>query len=277
VAFYAGVPLLFSAYAAANNWQLIDRLGGTSAFLFYVAHALVPWLITGGMTSLVMRALRPWEPRPWVIMLIGSVIACGLAVPYTSWLNVEGHWFGVIQDPSTLRDPLRITTYFVRATAVWLAVNFVFDRFLGYPRYRYTLCPAQASTEPESDPQPTGDDATRAAAPAFLQRMRNAATLDRLIAIKAEQHYIQVITDGGSELVLYRLSDAVREVPLDCGVRVHRSWWISHNAVEAIHSSGKKMSVSLRNGLEVPVSIPYQALAKTVIRRGKLRDPAAAA
>ena len=273
-AFYLGVPLLFSIYAAANNWHLIDRLGAPEAFLFYAAHALVPWLITGGLTYLTMQALRRWQPRPSIIMLIGSILACLVTIPYTRWLSSGSPFFGVVQPTSTLDDAWRIAVYLTRATMVWLAVNFVFDRFLGYPRYRYTMAVSEGHTPPSSAPDPVANgNGPTAVHPVFMQRMTKSVTLEGLIAIKAEQHYIQVITDNGSELVLYRLSDAVREMPLDYGVQVHRSWWVSRAAVTAVQASGKRVTIVLRNRLEVPVSAPYQALAKTVVGYGMNQAP----
>jgi DNA-binding LytR/AlgR family response regulator len=97
-----------------------------------------------------------------------------------------------------------------------------------------------------------------------MARLTRPADLDSLLAIHAEQHYIQVITRAGQELVLYRLSDAVSQLPDVLGIQVHRSWWVSRQAIESVRTSGRKMHIRLCNGLEVPVSAPYQALARRI-------------
>ncbi|MBX3498214.1 MAG: LytTR family transcriptional regulator DNA-binding domain-containing protein [Alphaproteobacteria bacterium] len=59
---------------------------------------------------------------------------------------------------------------------------------------------------------------------------------------------MRIHTAIGSDLILLRLRDAVAEL------QVHRSWWVAHGAVQAANRDGQKLTLILRNGLEVPVS-----------------------
>ncbi|WP_396595682.1 LytTR family DNA-binding domain-containing protein [Brevundimonas sp. R86498] len=38
------------------------------------------------------------------------------------------------------------------------------------------------------------------------------------------------------------------------GLRVHRSWWVARDAVEAVVPAGRQLRLRLRGGLDAPVS-----------------------
>lgn len=86
-------------------------------------------------------------------------------------------------------------------------------------------------------------------------RLRQA----RLIAIEAEDHYLRIHTDAGSDLVLMRMVDACAVLPAEAGARVHRSWWAARGAVERLARREGKAELSLQGGLTVPVSRAMQA------------------
>jgi len=76
-------------------------------------------------------------------------------------------------------------------------------------------------------------------------------------AISAEDHYINVITPNGTEMTLYRFSDALKDLPEATGFRVHRSHWVSRKALSALKREGKKTFAVLPNGQTLPVSSRY--------------------
>ena len=75
-----------------------------------------------------------------------------------------------------------------------------------------------------------------------------------VIALQGEDHYVRVHTALGSELLLMRLSDAIDGLDGVAGERVQRSWWVARVAVGAVHVDGRRVSLTLTNGLDVPVS-----------------------
>ncbi|MCK6370684.1 MAG: LytTR family transcriptional regulator [Gammaproteobacteria bacterium] len=281
---YVGIPLALCLYLSFNNWQLLDALGFWSTLGFYAAHAAVPWAVTALLTWGLYRALARWTPGLGVVTTLGSLLACVLVVPYTAWLMSA--WGGgaaaeVLRTQAALGWSWGgLAAYAARATLLWVGVNFLFDRFLGYPRYRYAGQPdprtAQvtlslpastvAAIDSRQTPHPPGSPEAQAL-PGFMERLKKPASLDMLLAIRAEQHYLRVITQAGSELVLYRLSDALRELPPDLGVQVHRSWWVRASAIETVEGQGKKVALVLSSGERVPVSAPYQALVRSIVDR----------
>ena len=85
----------------------------------------------------------------------------------------------------------------------------------------------------------------------------------RLIAIEAEDHYVRVHTDTGSELVTMRFSDALEELARAYGYRVHRSWWVIGAAIEGVRWTRAGGEVRLTGGIVAPVSRAYVAGLKS--------------
>lgn len=79
----------------------------------------------------------------------------------------------------------------------------------------------------------------------------------RLIAIEAEDHYVRVHTDAGSELLLMRFSEAVDELAQAYGYRLHRSWWVAAEAIEAVRWRRGVGEARLAGGITAPVSRSY--------------------
>ena len=84
-----------------------------------------------------------------------------------------------------------------------------------------------------------------------LSAKRRAA---RLIAVEAEDHYVRVHTDAGSELVGMRFAEAMAELALAHGYRLHRSWWAAADAIEAVKWKRGSGEARLAGGLVAPVS-----------------------
>lgn len=95
------------------------------------------------------------------------------------------------------------------------------------------------------------------AVPSPLVARLPAAVRGRIVCLEMEDHYVRVHTDRGSALVLLRLSDAIAEVCPARGQQVHRSWWVSDEAVEGFERVGRVGAVVLSNGVRAPVSQRY--------------------
>lgn len=118
--------------------------------------------------------------------------------------------------------------------------------------------PAPPLAEPAAPAAPgAGTDAPPALPPLpelvaekLPARLRQA----RVIAIEAEDHYLRIHTEAGSDLVLMRMTDACALLGEAAGLRVHRSWWVARGAIEARARRSGKLELALVGGLVVPVS-----------------------
>ncbi len=77
---------------------------------------------------------------------------------------------------------------------------------------------------------------------------------DHILALSVEDHYVRVHAPDHSEMLLMRLTDAIREVAELEGLQVHRSWWVAKDAIQSTKRDGRNLRLILSNGLEVPVS-----------------------
>jgi hypothetical protein len=282
IAFYLGVPVVVAIYGALNNWTLLASTGYPSTLAFYAAHALIPWWMTCLSTSLAMWGLRSVKPPPVVLMAIGALVGGFIALPYSNWLT--GLFSGMWQDASLSQElaplfSMEFWRYIIRATIVWFAINFAFDRFLGLPRYRYVIPRGYDFHDRPRDPgsdstnhteEGSADEQAARSLPGFADRIPAALTPDDILAVKAEQHYIRVYTPTQEYMVLYRFSDALRDLEPERGLQVHRSYWISKTAIDMIRPSAKKFSIRLKTGTSIPVSTPYHGIVREFARANQI-------
>lgn len=80
----------------------------------------------------------------------------------------------------------------------------------------------------------------------------------RLLCLEMQDHYLKVHHSGGSEMILCRMEDAARELN-GLGRRVHRSWWVAADAVEAVERKGQRTLLRLSEGRRVPVGRSYRS------------------
>ncbi|WP_167766835.1 LytTR family DNA-binding domain-containing protein [Jannaschia formosa] len=208
------------ALAILGPFGLNDLLTPPGRFAYWLA-------MTGGTYAAGLlanlwleRALPkrlPAAPR-WVLGGLGT----GLAVlPVVAALNLLtfGYW------PDLAGWAVLVPQVFGLA----FVVNTVFD----------LLTPALPEAEP--------------ARPALLDRLPPPKR-GPILSLSAQDHYTEVATEAGRELVLIRLADATREAAPTEGLKVHRSHWVAHAAIASARRDGDRAIVTLRSGAEIPVS-----------------------
>ena len=98
--------------------------------------ALLPWWITCVSTTSLKLALARWKP-PWLmLLLLGHIVGCLLVLPYSNWLTglYEVRWPALeMGGEFALTFSNEFWMYLLRAGAIWIGINFVFDRFVGLP------------------------------------------------------------------------------------------------------------------------------------------------
>jgi len=96
----------------------------------------------------------------------------------------------------------------------------------------------------------------------FLTRLPGKYAHADLYAVSSEDHYLRIHTSLGEEMILMRLSDAMRELGDYEGLQTHRSWWVAkEGVVEKKSENGKKLLV-LKSGSEAPVSRSFASAVK---------------
>lgn len=125
-----------------------------------------------------------------------------------------------------------------------------------------TIAPAPASSSAPAEAFPPAAAVLPGLPPVIAEKLPARLREGRLIAIEAEDHYLRIHTDAGSDLVLMRMGDACALLDAVPGSRVHRSWWVARSAVEGRGRQAGKVVLTLAGGLSVPVSRAMQAVLR---------------
>ena len=231
---------------------------GTWALLL-VSERLPFWLTTVGanwivgyiafsVTSLKFRELG-WSA--WAGFVLAAAVA---ALPGTGtvWLAVA-----VYMDyrPSSVSGVAGLYgQVFVLHLIIGSLVFRLIDGALRRRGVKEELLPSDESAEPAPRPAPEA---------ALLARLP-ARSRAELLHLRMQDHYVEVHTAAGSEMLLLRFRDALSEVEGVNGLQVHRSHWVARNAVARVERrGGGRIALRLVNGSRVPVSRSFAPLLRS--------------
>lgn len=224
VALAGGVVLALTGAFGMDEVSLAFRLTYWSTVMLIGA----AW---GHVCSRAVERLVDFDRRPWLsVLLLTMVISGPLAVMV--WA-VTTRFFDDDRALAWERLP-----YFLGPVALVTAVLSALNVFL-------SRTPVQTHAAPDAVP------------PRFLDRLPPKLRGARLRAVQAEDHYLRLHTDRGSDLILMRLSDAVSELEGLEGARTHRSWWVARDAVRDVRRGDGRATLLLEGGIEAPVSRRY--------------------
>lgn len=80
---------------------------------------------------------------------------------------------------------------------------------------------------------------------------------DDILSMSMQDHYVEVVTEHGTQLVHTRFSDAVVAVADRPGLQCHRSHWVALDAIADAKLTGRSKHVVLTDGRKIPVSARY--------------------
>ncbi|HYJ83032.1 MAG TPA: LytTR family DNA-binding domain-containing protein [Allosphingosinicella sp.] len=223
--------------------------------------------------GLVMAALGPYRtldvPDPvrtayWLAAVIGAGLA-GIVVDTVLGSRIRGFWLRIVAVSLLMTLPVTPFIYALNAYMLdlprrpWLLPQLAWQVLIVSLLLMALRALAwRRIVETRTIVVPPLPEAERAFRLRLSARRRGA----RLIAIEAEDHYVRVHTDAGSELVSMRFSQALEELALAHGFRLHRSWWAPADAIEAVRWNRGTGEARLAGGLTAPVSRSCAAVLK---------------
>jgi hypothetical protein len=229
-------------------------------------------LLLAGL-GLLMAAIGPYRTLDvpdllrtayWLVAVIGAGLV-GIAVDIILGPRIRGFWTRIAVVSLVMTPPVTLYVYALNAWMLdlprrpWLLPQLAWQvlvvallimglRALMWRRVVETrTIVAPPLPEAERD---------------FRLRLSAKRRTARLIALEAEDHYVRVHTDAGSELVSMRFSEAVEELAAAYGYRLHRSWWVSAEAIEDVRWKRGGGEARLAGGLVAPVSRSCAAALK---------------
>lgn len=207
----------------------LDRFNAAERTAYWATIALTTFVTGLFATVLLVRLIRPRLGARIPSIGIGALLA---ALPITAevWL------VNLVFPDSTPTSPADLSALYGMCLVITLAIATIYD----------VSSPKLADAVPS--PVPADTDGNR-----FLKRIPARLGKD-LVSLQAQDHYLEVTTTRGRDLILMRLSDAEAELAGYPGMRVHRSWWVARAGVDGIETAGDRMTIRLSSGAEAPVS-----------------------
>ena len=195
--------------------------------------------VWGHLCSAFVSRFLDIDERPWLTIGVMVVMITGPACILV-WA-ATGLFFAQRLYPLAVLPQVVVPVVVVTAAVTTLNV------FLGRAR------PVQTHAAPTE---------TTARPVRFLERLPMKLKGATLRAVQAEDHYLRIHTDRGSDLILMRLSDAVEELEGLEGAQTHRSWWVARDAVRGVERGDGRATLTLDGGLSAPVSRRYARMLR---------------
>ncbi|WP_339928933.1 LytTR family DNA-binding domain-containing protein [Yoonia sp. 208BN28-4] len=100
---------------------------------------------------------------------------------------------------------------------------------------------------------------------------RLTAELGRdIVSLSMQDHYVEVTTTTGKEMLLIRFADALDEIAGLPGQRVHRSHWVAARHLVKLERDGPRHLATLSDGRTLPVSATYTKAAQAMLATREL-------
>ena len=227
----AASPLPWAALAGAalvlgmvGPFGTYESLRLPARLAYWAAIVVSTYFLGFAVVSLLEKAIFTKRPGPAGFALVGAM--AGVPVALFVWLlNRLVYGTDVI--------------FLLPLTLYVMAIAAVSSGLIAFFSARLAAAPAAL--------QPT------AQRPKLIDRLQPRLR-GRLLYMSMQDHYVEVVTDKGSELVLMRMSDAIDETaPVD-GLQIHRSHWIARDAVAGSERCGGRLILRMSDGAELPVS-----------------------
>jgi hypothetical protein len=201
-------------------------------------------------------AIRPLVERLWywaACMIGGGAI--GIAIDELVRRRTGRFWVRLVAVSGLMTPPVTVLVVLINvatyggdvmralSTDIWFQVFVVSFAAMALRQL------AWAQPAPAAPPAPAADPLE-----AFRQRLSAKRRAAGLFAVEAEDHYLRVHTDAGSELITARFADALAELAAAPGFQTHRSWWVAAEAIEDVKWLRGRGEARLKCGLTVPIS-----------------------
>jgi len=233
-----------SLWVAAAGALLLTLTGAFGTGAEPLHERLIYWLIVMAAGSAWGQLCRHWlarrvdmDGRPWLHIAVLTAMVAGPMCLFV-WAATGLFFDGELYPASSLTllvVPVATVTAAVCALIVFLD--------------RATPAQTHASADPNRPAR-------------FIERLPLHLYGARLIAVQAEDHYLRVHTDRGSDLILMRLTDALAELEGLEGAQTHRSWWVAKDAVRGASRGDGRATLALDGGVSAPVSRRYARALK---------------
>lgn len=235
--FWTSLPFVVAILTVSAPFGTSTELNIAQRLVYWSSLSICAYLLAVlfGTPACIWAYRRRWD---WPLSALVSGLAA--APPVAIFVFVVNTQVAEIKSDSAFSSLL--------AVCAIVTISGAFIQYLHVQRTRPRPSSAAILTSPSD---------TR-----FVERL-SPDIRGELLSLQAQDHYIEVVTENGKELILMRLADAAEELSAIDGRRVHRSWWVARDAVDRFEKEGAKASLILKDGRVLPVSRSKQAEIRT--------------
>ena len=288
ILFFCGIPAFVAFMFSLVGIRLIAGMPYLDGLGYMLVHMFVAWWAVSWGATFIKYACRSWQPPLFTICVLGYFTSL---IPAAFAFQNIGEYFASLYpvfaanraDAAVPGWHLDYLLHFIRysipALPLFLVGVYGYKLLTGVNWFAYSTdsdtdwLRQNRSNTPAANPHSSsaGEENTaleinasrssQADQPKAVAALIEGSTLDpdaELLAIKAEQHYIQIWSDKGNELVRYRFRDVPRTLQGCNGLQVHRSWWVNLDKVTGHKIDGRKTDLHIGEKLTVPVSLPHR-------------------
>lgn len=217
-----GVALFF---AIISPYNAVTYLSFPVRWLYWVVTIGTSWL----MSMMCFAYLVPRRIAPGVAIAVGSLAAMPAIFVIIYLVQI------VIGFPV---DPSFIPTLLASIWLICIAVSWLyFVVSLG-----------------ESKAQPVEVRGVESGVPPLNRQLPATFRDAEIVAIQADDHYVQIHTNKGVHMHYMRLRDAIELMSGTPGVRVHRSWWVNESAISRVRREGGNWRLDTEYASDISVS-----------------------
>ncbi|MGY5805428.1 LytTR family DNA-binding domain-containing protein [Rhizobium hainanense] len=251
--FWATFVTIVLIFALTGPYGTLDRLMPGARLGYWLALHAMAWSIAIVFSVVAEILLRRHVAGMFARMMIGSV-AAALPIGFGITL-VDFAFFGTLP---TVSGSLRQSLGSIPLCALFCILTYLtMHRQIAMAAAGTDLAEAKTMSTSAPEIRP------RTPQPPILLRLK-PENRGALIRLTVRDHYTEVVTTRGRELILLRFGDALMEIGNIEGIRLHRSHWVATDHVASLKRDNGKLFVIARDGAEMPVSRSY---AEDVRRR----------
>jgi hypothetical protein len=262
--FFLGIPVAMGFVFSLVGTKLTNGMPYLDSLFYMNIHLLTAWLPVCLGAYIIKFSFRNWQPPLIAVCLIGLLIAL---IPAAFLFQKLGDLYASMypvyaanrvddsQPGWTLDYLLHFIRYSMPILPVFLAGVYSYRAVMGVDWFGYKSPRLYIFSNPES---PLHIEKKICSATASLIEGTQLPKEAELLAIKAEQHYIQIWSDQGTDLVRFRFRDLAKTLEGCNGAQVHRSWWVNLDQVQSCRQAGRKLELIVNDELIIPVSLSYK-------------------
>lgn len=195
-------------------------------FLYWASICLGSWFTW----NLINHQLEPKINKPYI--LVGSLVTFLMTLPLTLFIILVNILF-----LRNAQSPIDILFFWLQLIITSQSIYFLIYLII-------------SQTIKSRNVEQTLNTST----PHFLKNIGGS-----LLYIKSEDHYLRIKTTAENKLILYKISDAIKQLDESHieGMIIHRSHWVAKSAIKSHKKDGRKNLLILSNDEQLPVSTTY--------------------